>query len=273
MADNKKKKESLPQESYETIDVNSADNRVNNDEISGDNALPIEQLSPDNMPDTLVLSQDSSALEEDRQIDDFYLPEISDKLYIPELEERYRIKRATLYKRMEYLEIAPWKDGKKAYLNAEQIGHMDGLHKHMKMGKEMDCYPKPEPTGPKEKSITLGASETTTEDDAQTSSAMTIPGTSAFQSASQPTRIQPTITATFSEADVEEAKISAQERVKAKRLAIIKIARAYEEDPNMLPPEVRRQIEEAEMAEISTPLSHRAYYDPNVLAQLAIQSM
>ena len=287
MTDKKQKKQSLPQESYQTIDVSMADNEVNNDAMLLDNAVDTELLRSENMLSTELLSPDSSHDSpdnvvdispqiEDRQINNKVKVEIPDKLYVPELLERYKIKRASLYKHMEYLNISPWKEGNRAYLNAEQIGHMDGLSDHMENNK-METYPKPEPTGPKEKSISPSDDYAPTEDDAQASSAIVLPETSAFQSRSQqesePESEPDTITVEFYKSEVEEAKKSAQNRVRAKRLAIVQIARTYEENPEMLPPEVLQEIEEAEMAVLSKPLSRRPYYDPNVLVQLAMQSL
>lgn len=283
MTDKKQKEESLSPESYQTIDVSMADNEVNNDAILADNTPNIELLSGNNMPYTEPLSPDSShdSLDnvvdispqiEDRQINNLVKVEIPDKLYVPELLERYKIKRASLYKHMEYLNISPWKEGNRAYLNAEQIGHMDGLSDYMENNK-METYPKPEPTGPKEKSISPSEYYAPTEDDAQTSSAIVRPGTNAFQPQSPPQSEPDAITVKFYKSEVEEAKKSAQKRVRAKRLAIVQIARTYEQNPEMLPPEIQQEIEEAEMAILSKPLSRRPYYDPNVLVQLAIQSM
>ncbi|MBD2776185.1 DNA-binding protein [Iningainema tapete] len=93
----------------------------------------------------------------------------------------------------------------------------------------------------------------------------------AISSEAAPTNapIQPAI----SQADIEQIKLEAQQRVKAKRLAVIKVAQYYEENPNLLPEEMRKEIEAEEMAAISCSLSHRSYYDPNALTQAVITSM
>jgi hypothetical protein len=158
MADNQQEKKLLSQESYQTIEDNIAQNRVDNDSILADNILDTELLLPDNVPDTKSLLADSIEIEADlaedtesKQIDNLVPVAINDKLSIAELQKRYKIKRAALYARLNYLNIKAWKEGNKVYLNAEQIAHMDGLYWHMNNKEKMDTYPKPKPTGPLDK--------------------------------------------------------------------------------------------------------------------------
>jgi hypothetical protein len=81
------------------------------------------------------------------------------------------------------------------------------------------------------------------------------------------------VEAVISNADIEQIKLEALERLKAKRLAVVEVARVYEENPNLVPLEIKREIEEAERAAISTPLSHRTYYDPKALVQAVIATL
>jgi Plasmid replication region DNA-binding N-term len=83
----------------------------------------------------------------------------------------------------------------------------------------------------------------------------------------------PASTTTISRADIEQIKSNAVQRVKALRIAEIQVARAYQENPNLLPSEILEEINQAEMAAIATPLNHRNYYDPNALAQMVIASL
>ena len=83
----------------------------------------------------------------------------------------------------------------------------------------------------------------------------------------------PASTTTISRADIEQIKSNAAQRVKALRMAEIQVARAYQENPNLLPPEILEEIDQAEMAAIATPINHRNYYDPNALAQMVIASL
>jgi len=76
---------------------------------------------------------------------------------------------------------------------------------------------------------------------------------------------------TISPADIQQIKLDAAQRVKAKRLATIKVSRAMEENPDLLPPEIRAEIEAEEQAMISTPLAQRNYYDPELLASLVLE--
>jgi predicted DNA-binding protein YlxM (UPF0122 family) len=286
MADNQQQKESLPEENHQTIEPNLADNQADNDAMLADNILNTELLLPDNVPDSESLLTDSIEIQaevtadaENNQIDSFLTEPIPDKLSIEELQERYGIKRAALYDRINYLKIKSWREGNKAYLNAEQIAHMDGLYEHMKQKKIMETYPKPEPTGPtnsKEISVLASAVAVEDQDQAQASSAMVVSETSAVREQPQlesKSESEPdVITPTFYKSEFEEARASAHDRVKAKRLAIIQMARTLEENPEMLPPEVQQEIEEAEMAILSKPLSRKPHYDPNLFAQLAMQS-
>ena len=69
-------------------------------------------------------------------------------LTIKELERRYSLQRDALYKRMEHLNIKPFKDGVRSHLNRQQIGYMDDLHEYMKQTGKMKDFAKPKPTGP-----------------------------------------------------------------------------------------------------------------------------
>lgn len=76
---------------------------------------------------------------------------------------------------------------------------------------------------------------------------------------------------TISPADIQQIKLDAAQRVKAKRLATIKVSRAMEENPELLPAEIRAEIEAEEAAMISTPIAQRNYYDPELLASLVLE--
>jgi hypothetical protein len=282
MADNNHKKESLSQQTHQTIDVIGADNLVINDVMTADNAPYTGQLSADsitiqaeNAPDSMVNEEYSMVNADDRQTDNSENIEFFDKISILELQKKYNIKRDALYKRMGYLRITTYKVSGRACLYAEQVAHMDGLHEHIKGGHPMDTYPKPEPTGPslkQDKSLHIVEDEPYSEDNVKTSSSIVMSPNSTVE----PTRNTPSptvINTVISQADVEQIKSEAQQRVKAKRLAVIQVARAYEENLDKLPFEIQQEIKEAEMAAISTPLSHKNYYDPNALAQLAIQNL
>jgi hypothetical protein len=69
-------------------------------------------------------------------------------LYIKELQQKYNIGRASLYKRMEYLQIKSWKVLGKACLDVEQVQQMDGLQEYIKSTKCMQGYPIPASSGP-----------------------------------------------------------------------------------------------------------------------------
>ena len=110
--------------------------------------------------------------------------------------------------------------------------------------------------------------------EAQESQALVVQGESSIaQNPDEEIKPTPTSTTTISHADIEQVKSNAIQRVKALRIAEIQVARAYQENPNLLPPEILEEINQAEMAAIATPLNHRNYYDPNALAQMVISNL
>ncbi|MBO3463453.1 hypothetical protein, partial [Aetokthonos hydrillicola] len=105
-----------------------ADNSPYNQDIPPDN----QDISPDTIQDTFTNS------------------EMSEKIAISQLLQKYSIGRAQLYDRMKYLQITTYKESGKAYLYPDQIVYMDGLHEHIKETGRMDGYPVPDPSGPVE---------------------------------------------------------------------------------------------------------------------------
>lgn len=91
----------------------------------------------DNQPDTLSIDGESS-----QNVENF------SKISILELQKKYGIQRDSFYARTRYLRITTWKEGGKAYLYADQIAEMDGLHEHIQQTGRMQGYPVPEPSGP-----------------------------------------------------------------------------------------------------------------------------
>jgi hypothetical protein len=91
----------------------------------------------DNQPDTL--SSDTELTEN---------VEIFSKISILDLQKKYGIQRDSFYARTRYLRITTWKEGGKAYLDADQIAEMDGLHEHIQQTGRMQGYSIPEPSGP-----------------------------------------------------------------------------------------------------------------------------
>lgn len=57
-----------------------------------------------------------------------------DRVPITQLPSRYSIARSALYTRLKDLQIEPFKEGKKAYVNAEQLQLLDDLHEHIQRG-------------------------------------------------------------------------------------------------------------------------------------------
>ena len=65
------------------------------------------------------------------------------KFAILQLMQKYSVGKSQLYNRMRYLQITTWKVSGKAYLDANQVAHMDSLHEHIKANGRMDGYPVP----------------------------------------------------------------------------------------------------------------------------------
>jgi hypothetical protein len=57
-----------------------------------------------------------------------------DRFPLAQLPSRYGIARSALYTRLKDLKIEPAKDGKRAYVNAQQIQLLDALHQHIQKG-------------------------------------------------------------------------------------------------------------------------------------------
>jgi hypothetical protein len=154
-----------------------------------------------------------------------------------------------LYERIKFLEIKRAKNTQ-GY-NTQQVASLDQLHEHILKTGKMDGFTK----------------------SAEPTKAIVLVDDSNIERQQQPNLPVEPITPTFSSADIQQIKLEAQQRVKTKRLAVLKIAQAYEEDPSLLPLEIRTEMEQEEMALLSTPLSHRGYYDPNALAQAVLASL
>ncbi len=242
----------------------TADNQPDNTICTADNRPDSTVCMADNTPDNTICTADdnTNCPADDRQNNDIF-----SKISILELQKKYGIGRDSLYKRMAYLQIATYKIKGKAYLDAEQTAHMDGLHDHIQATGKMEGYPIPEPSGPRQEE--QEAEQTTAL--VEISEKITVSNNQQIENS--PTATYQAVPTTASRADIEQIKVEAQQRVKAKRLAVIQVAKAYEENPNLLPEDIKAEIEAAEMAAISTPLNHKPYYEGNALAQMVIQDL
>jgi hypothetical protein len=57
-----------------------------------------------------------------------------DRVRVSQLPSRYSIARSALYTRLKDLKIEPEKQGKKAFVNANQLQQLDALHEHIQKG-------------------------------------------------------------------------------------------------------------------------------------------
>lgn len=267
MAYSKHKKEPKSLPTQQTIDVSVVDNSVTDNASHDYNQDDSEHLSPDSITvESDSEFDDTESLEDiDDADDDEINIDFGDKISFKKLQEKYEIGRDTLYKRLKHLKIAAWKVSGKSCYDAMQLAHLDGLQAHIKSGKKMETYPKPEPTGP--------SSESTAKKP-EISSSIVLSQNGNVETKDSSDKIDPTpIQKVFSKADVKQINSDALERLKTMRLAVIEVTRGYQENPDLIPSEILQEIEEAEMAAISTPLSHKPYYDPKALAQLVFRSL
>ncbi|NJL81413.1 MAG: hypothetical protein HC917_26380 [Richelia sp. SM2_1_7] len=117
------------------------DNLQSNNIITSNNLPDNDQTIPDSL-----LQNDSVVA--DNMVGDSQSVDNFARIPISEFLKKYGIGRDPLYSRMRYLQITTYKIKNKAYLDAEQAAHMDGLHEHIKANGRMEGYPIPEPSGP-----------------------------------------------------------------------------------------------------------------------------
>jgi hypothetical protein len=197
-----------------------------------DNTLDSNLNPADNTPDITLQSADSTA--DDRQNTDNF-----SKIPILELQKKYGIGRDSFYARMRYLQITTWKISKKAYLDAEQIADMDGLHDHIQATGKMEGYPIPEPSGPIEieeeqptPTSTLAVAETQTLAETQ----QVVPSYAPQQQRSQ---------SSGQVDDVAAIVQSAQGKAAGTLIAENILARHFIENPDLLPDELKAKIKES----------------------------
>lgn len=168
----------------------------------------------DNQPDTLQNDVENS------------------KIRTLELQKKYGIERDAFYARIRYLRITTWKEGGKAYLDADQIVHMDGLHEHIQQTGRMQGYSVPEPSGPIEEeeqpapTTTLAVAET---------QQVTTPSYTPKQKRSQSSPVD----------DVAAIVSSAQNKAAGTLIAENVLAQHFIQNPELLPDELRAKIQES----------------------------
>lgn len=154
------------------------------------------------------------------------------KISILDLQKKYGIERDSFYARTRYLRITTWKEGGKAYLDAGQLAHMDGLHDHIKSTRRMEGYPVPDPSGPVEEeqptSSTLAISET----QQITATPTYAPKQKRSQSSQQVD-------------DTAAIVQSAQNKAAGTLIAENLLARHFIENPDLLPENLKEKIKES----------------------------
>jgi len=174
----------------------------------------------DKQPDTLSIDGESSQKEENFS-----------KISILELQKKYGIQRDSFYARTRYLRITTWKEGGKAYLYADQIAEMDGLHEHIQQTGRMQGYPVPEPSGPIEEE----------EQPAATTSSLTVSETQQITPTYAPKQKR-----SQSQVDDTAAIVaSAQNKAAGTLIAENILARHFIENPELLPDNLKEKIKES----------------------------
>ncbi|MBN3871632.1 hypothetical protein [Nostoc sp. JL33] len=179
----------------------------------------------DTQPDTLPIDGESSQKEENFS-----------KISILDLQKKYGIERDSFYARTRYLRITTWKEGGKAYLDAGQLAHMDGLHDHIKSTRRMEGYPVPEPSGPiDEQQSDNTTASITVQQSQQLETSSTKPDYTAGQRQHQ-----------SSEMEAIAALVrSAQGKATGFIIAENMLTNQYIQNPDSLPEELREKIKES----------------------------
>ena len=167
------------------------------------------------------------------------------KFSILELSERFGIGRDPVYARMNYLQIKTYKESGKAYLTAEQVEHMDGLHEHIKTTGRMEGYPVPEKSGPweEEKNTSdIVLSEPQTQNLTQQQQEFTATG--ERQAANND--LDP----------IANIVKSAQSKAAGILIAENLIARQYIDNPEALPEELKQKIKESGQVKTVDPFAY-----------------
>ncbi|MCC5668434.1 hypothetical protein LC653_32425 [Nostoc sp. CHAB 5784] len=175
----------------------------------------------DNQPDTLSIDGESSQKEENFS-----------KISILELQKKYSIQRDSFYARTRYLRITTWKEGGKAYLYADQIAEMDGLHDHIKATGRMEGYPVPEASGPIEEN-----------EQPEPTGSLAIPETQKITPTYTPKQKRSQSSGQVD--DVAAIVQSAQGKAAGTLIAENILARHFIENPNLLPDELKTKIKES----------------------------
>ncbi|AFZ27227.1 hypothetical protein Cylst_5188 [Cylindrospermum stagnale PCC 7417] len=177
---------------------------------------------PDNHPDNLAVT------ELDHPDNLVETPDF-EKFSIAKLKEKYSVKQDALYKRLNYLQITTHKYMGKAYLDADQITQMDGLHEYIQKHRTMEGYPVPEPSGPAEEQPggKLAKAESSDLIEVETE-------TQQLKAESQST----------AKTDVNPIIVSAQNMAAGVLMAERILAKQYIENPDLLPQHLQEQIQQ-----------------------------
>jgi len=176
----------------------------------------------DNQPDNI--ETDIESLEKEENFS---------KISILDLQKKYGIQRDSFYGRTRYLQIKTWKEGGKAYLDADQTAEMDGLHNHIKTAGRMEGYPVPDPSGPVE------------EDEQPTSTSLAVTETQQITVTPTYTPKQKRSQSSQQVDDTAAIIQSAQNKAAGTLIAENLLARHFIENPDSLPDNLKEKIKES----------------------------
>lgn len=176
----------------------------------------------DNQPDNI--QTDIESLEKEENFS---------KISILDLQKKYGIQRDSFYGRTRYLQIKTWKEGGKAYLDADQTAEMDGLHNHIKTAGRMEGYPVPDPSGPVE------------EDEQPTSTSLAVTETQQITVTPTYTPKQKRSQSSQQVDDTAAIVQSAQNKAAGTLIAENLLARHFIENPELLPDSLKEKIKES----------------------------
>lgn len=197
----------------------------------------------DNIPDNSLNPADSTSDSDTCLADDTPNTDNFSKISILELQKKYGIGRDPLYGRMRYLQIKTWKIGKKAYLDAEQVAQMDGLHDHIQETGKMEGYPIPEPSGPIEEQPPQPTA-TQQEQPPQPTVAITVSETVQLTTSQEVTQDGRQHDNSETEAIASLVR-NAQSKATGLLIAENMLAQQFIQNPEQLPEELRTKIKES----------------------------
>ncbi|HBB34497.1 MAG TPA: hypothetical protein DDZ80_25575 [Cyanobacteria bacterium UBA8803] len=182
------------------------------------------------------------------------LPKVSleDMTLFSQVCQNLGISREICSKRMDFLQIKPWKIKGRLYLDPVQVNHMNSLHEHYQQKGNFDGYPVPalsEPWAEELNNNQSEATETSPEgvivkaEDLATASPQQLSTTNSLSFTPAVVRSQPQ--PSTDTAALNNLVASAQSKAAGVLIAENVLAQQYIQNPDLLPDELKVKIEES----------------------------